>query len=346
MAREAQGDNGITKYQSYIYRTILYNTGTHMLEGLRNGDAELLANWLSNDDLDRGGFQKGLWLSGNGIAQMLDRSARPSSLKLVRTYAGVTVGDTYLEQSGDSSFCVRLDAAPGRDFGTAGSYASIAGNGCPSVIPFNVLDAIAANGGQGNLSYVNQDDGGTVTDFASVSNDKLTAGEGNWGVVLDAFSLHFLRATPSDWNGTLCESDTSAIGASMLTRTNDVFAWMGVPFGSALLKDPVTITVGVDETVPAAGLPTALFQNMPNPFNPRTTVRYQLGAKVHVTLAVYDVTGRLVRSLVEDTQAPGRYAVDWDGRTDAGEVVSSGVYWARLETAEGFRAATKMVVLQ
>jgi hypothetical protein len=354
MAREAQGDNGITKYQSYVYRSILFNTGTFTGEALRNGDSDLLINWLVNTDFNRQNFQKGLWLSGNGIANVLDNPDRPISNQLLASFAATSLPspDSYLELTGDSSTCVRLDAVTGRHFGTAGNYSSVFGSGCPSLLPFNVVAAIAGNGGQGNLSYVNQDGGGATTNFASVSNNKFTVGQGNWGVVLDAFSLHLMRTTPSGWTGSggvdglPCLADTASVGGSMLTRTTDVFAWFGVPSGSAILKDPASIIVGVDESEPVAGIRTALFQNTPNPFNPRTTVRYQIGTKSHVKLGIFDVSGRLVRTLVDDVQVAGPYSIAWDGSTDAGDAVSSGVYWARMSTADGFEASTKMVVLK
>lgn len=349
LAREAAGDNGMTKYQTYVYRSILFNSGNFSGEALRNGDADLLINWLTNTDFSRQNFQKGLWLSGNQIASILDNPERSTSQQLLSAFAAVSVplDDSYLEQTGDSTMCVRLDAVSGRHFGTAGSYSSAFGNGCPALLSFNVLSAIGGAGGVGNLNYVNQDEAGTpVTSFASVSNNKFTVGQGNYGVVTDAFSLHLLRQTPAGWTGEDCGADTSFIESAIFTRVNDVFNWFGVPTGSAILKDPASIIVGVDESEPVAGIRTALFQNTPNPFNPRTTVRYQLGTKSHVTLGIFDVTGRLVRTLVDKAQVAGEYTIAWDGSTDAGEAVSSGVYWARMNTADGFEASTKMVVLK
>lgn len=91
---------------------------------------------------------------------------------------------------------------------------------------------------------------------------------------------------------------------------------------------------------------TALFQNFPNPFNPRTTIRYQIvedGARV--SLRVYDVRGRLVRTLVDDAQSAGVRTIEWDGTNDAGAKVASGIYLYRL-TAPGFREVRKMILLK
>jgi hypothetical protein len=74
-----------------------------------------------------------------------------------------------------------------------------------------------------------------------------------------------------------------------------------------------------------------LHQNYPNPFNPSTTIRFSLPAAETVTLAVYDIHGRLVKNIVayEQYQA-GSFEVAWDGRNNAGQVVASGTYFVRL----------------
>ncbi len=88
-----------------------------------------------------------------------------------------------------------------------------------------------------------------------------------------------------------------------------------------------------------------LDQNVPNPFNPNTTIAYSIQERGHVTLAVYDVTGRLVRTLVSDVQSPGGYSVVWDGRSDAGAAVATGVYFYKLD-AKGFKQTRKMALLK
>jgi photosystem II stability/assembly factor-like uncharacterized protein len=65
---------------------------------------------------------------------------------------------------------------------------------------------------------------------------------------------------------------------------------------------------------------------LPNPFGPRTTIRYQLPSKERVNLFVADPAGRVVRRLVRGTQDAGSHSLDWDGRDDAGREVAAGVY--------------------
>ncbi len=83
----------------------------------------------------------------------------------------------------------------------------------------------------------------------------------------------------------------------------------------------------------------------PNPFNPMTTVTYAMPAPGHVELAVYNVSGRLVKTLVDGDETAGWHAVAWDGRDDNGGSVASGVYFARM-MADGFTGSTKMVLLK
>lgn len=78
-----------------------------------------------------------------------------------------------------------------------------------------------------------------------------------------------------------------------------------------------------------------LAQNRPNPFNPLTTIAYDVGRKGSVALQVFDVRGRRVRTLVDGVQAAGTYRVTWDGKDERGRPAGSGVYFYRLESADG-----------
>lgn len=89
----------------------------------------------------------------------------------------------------------------------------------------------------------------------------------------------------------------------------------------------------------------ALVQNFPNPFNPTTTISFSLAENTHVMLAIYDVRGAQIRTLINDRKVAGDFRVSWDGRNDSGEVVSSGVYFYRL-VAGRFSATKKMVLLK
>ena len=96
---------------------------------------------------------------------------------------------------------------------------------------------------------------------------------------------------------------------------------------------------------PAPGAPYAL-QSYPNPFNPRTTIEYGVSEPgVHVRVAVYDISGRVLRLLVDKPQPAGRFSVTWDGRNDRGDALASGVYFYEVAVGD-FRQARKLVVLK
>jgi uncharacterized delta-60 repeat protein len=83
-----------------------------------------------------------------------------------------------------------------------------------------------------------------------------------------------------------------------------------------------------------------LYPNYPNPFNPRTAISYQLATSSYVTLKVYDVLGREVRTLVDQRKPPGMYSIKWDASRYA-----SGMYIARL-TAGNYVASQKLLLMK
>ena len=98
-----------------------------------------------------------------------------------------------------------------------------------------------------------------------------------------------------------------------------------------------------------ATLPKAfgLAQNFPNPFNPSTTISYDIpeGKEAQVVLNVYNMRGQLVRTLVDEVKSEGSYQVQWDGADNYGRRVSSGVYFYRIKAGD-FSQTRKMVILK
>lgn len=90
----------------------------------------------------------------------------------------------------------------------------------------------------------------------------------------------------------------------------------------------------------------SLEQNFPNPFNPVTSIFFTIPERAKVKLYVCDVSGRIVKTLVDGVQKePGRHKATWDGRNDDGRMVSSGIYFCKLVVADKV-AQTKMVILK
>ena len=73
-----------------------------------------------------------------------------------------------------------------------------------------------------------------------------------------------------------------------------------------------------------------MYQNFPNPFNPSTTIKYQLPINSYVSLVVYNIKGEKVRTLVEKEKSAGFHSVLWDGRDEDGNEVANGVYYYKV----------------
>ncbi|RKZ06028.1 hypothetical protein DRQ32_11680 [bacterium] len=85
--------------------------------------------------------------------------------------------------------------------------------------------------------------------------------------------------------------------------------------------------------------------SLPNPFNPRVTLSYSLSTASTVELRVYDVRGRVVKTLISGRQTAGDHSTTWSGKDDAGRAVASGVYFARFE-GDGVIQSQRMVLLK
>lgn len=83
----------------------------------------------------------------------------------------------------------------------------------------------------------------------------------------------------------------------------------------------------------------------PNPFNPQTTISFTLAADGPATLSIYDVGGRLIETLVDQALPAGEHVVTWNGTSESGQAVASGIYFMRLETT-GFKQVRQMTLLR
>ena len=116
--------------------------------------------------------------------------------------------------------------------------------------------------------------------------------------------------------------------------TLNTIAWWpqdgsGVPDSMGDLE--LGYTVGVEEEIEQHTIQNAiLYQNQPNPFNQFTMIRFQLSDHNHTTLNIYNLSGRLVRTLVMGEGKAGRFSVTWDGRDEEGMESPSGIYFYRL----------------
>ncbi len=202
--------------------------------------------------------------------------------------------------------------------------------------------------------------GDGVVDVLLGDEGKFINGWSATGVPLDGFPLVIkdsVRGTPSitDLDG---DGDVDIV---LIGYDRTVYVWdLSAPWNPAHAPWPmfhanlhrncqhgfvVATAVGGGGTRPAPAF--ALDQNHPNPYNPTTTIGFELsaGASRPVSLVVYDVTGARIRTLIDRSMTAGRHSVEWDGRNDAGSAVASGVYFYRL-AEPGHVFTRKMVLLK
>jgi uncharacterized lipoprotein YddW (UPF0748 family) len=145
--------------------------------------------------------------------------------------------------------------------------------------------------------------------------------------------------------------DTTAVDTSITTTValtaSRIFVWNTLsvnPFGESDWSAEGRFQTGTSLTEvsedPERPFRFALEQNFPNPFNPKTEIRYEVGDEARVTLRVYDLLGREMALLVDERQSPGAYTVVFDARQ-----VASSVYVYRLQ-AGNYNSARKMVILR
>lgn len=162
--------------------------------------------------------------------------------------------------------------------------------------------------------------------FRNPSNYRVWMGRSSAEWELDQSQSHTYTAPATDWYGLV------------------VFANHRGTLGNYSIKINSTVT-GIEDETPAPEA-YALYQNVPNPFNPTTQILYDIppsgGA---VQLRIYGVDGRLVRTLVDGIEPAGRQSITWDGRDGRGVRVAAGVYFYRLD-APGFSETRKMVMVK
>ncbi len=134
------------------------------------------------------------------------------------------------------------------------------------------------------------------------------------------------------------------IGAASRSFTDDgVEPGVSYEYVLVALDRDGTETYSAPVRVTTSQAALELLPNVPNPFNPSTTIRYVLPVRADVRVTIYDVAGRPVATLVDRNQAAGSYAVEWNGTGARGERVASGVYLLRMEA--GKQALSRKMVL-
>ena len=172
-----------------------------------------------------------------------------------------------------------------------------------------------------------------VRAFALNANDDIFVGTDN-GIFYSTDD----GETWSQLNDGLIHKDVRDISVNSFNRI--FVATTGGLFRSSKLL--VSTRTEVSTNKPGSLL---LRQNFPNPFNPITTIRYNLPKANDVVLTIYNLLGQEIRTVVNERQGAGEKLVVWDGRDQFGNVVSSGIYIYRIQTG-GFIKSRKMILVR
>jgi hypothetical protein len=248
----------------------------------------------------------GVMLLGDKVAEYLNGYASPSAVTFRSSYMPFTLINNN-HRLAPSLFPI----SPSVKFWPGRAYADNFNlfGGCAGLNDFDVIGATGTS--RVEMSYLTA----STANGAVVSNKNGLA-----TVIMTGFSMAYVR--DDELNGI---SDR----AEFLNRS---FLYMGNDFGP---------TTGGGSPV----LKDGLAQNYPNPFNPQTTIAYSLKERGPVSLKVYNVNGELVKTLLNGEHAAGADVQTWDGHNDAGQPVSSGVYFYKLVT-NNFSQTKKMVLLK
>jgi uncharacterized protein YozE (UPF0346 family) len=331
--RPLDSEYGASQIQVFAYKNIAWHGATLTSGVLTVEDANILTPWLVLPSIGGNNF----WGSGEGIMQSMQGSGG-SARAFMNNQLGVTQNCTAIRLAGcptgtamDTTYCIPTVAVGGSHFAST-TLPRGRGNGCPDLLSFDLMNANpSVTSALGQLAYTK--DSGT-RNFAAVSNHNTI--NVVYKTVLDGISVGRMRSNPGYFFFGC--NDTGAA----IDRADDVMTW----FGTALTCDlPAAI---VD--VPVEGGPSlpafrhALGNAYPNPMNPTTRIQFTNGTtNGRVTLEIFDVTGRLVKTLVNSKMPAGVHEVTWDGTTEGGSPVVSGMYFYRM-SADNFVSAKKLVV--
>jgi hypothetical protein len=311
---EGPDSMGMKYYDTQIWFSNRFDTKT-----IKPRDQEYLINWLSQSGE---GKERNLLITGNDWAYELMETAR-ETLGFFETwlsghYIDNTVGSVTVD-----SVPTLSDHAGGYDFMTYDDGRCIVVGGCPYLQSFDVIEPASGSVGTETVAdYIKQDTTVRPAGFA------YTHGTLGYQAIGLGFGIEFMMDSmlPSGYYET-----------GIWDRQNLMQNIMDY-FG----KTPDGPGTGVVD----GGLRNALSHAYPNPFNPVTKIAYSVKESGPVSIEVYNVAGRVVRTLLsEELDAGTSGYVVWDGRGDGGEKCASGVYFYRI-AAPGFSTSRKMVMLK
>ncbi len=321
--------------QAQGYSLIVYDAGNmspvfimpdgSVRDSQKIDQATWFRNWLAQAGTSEAGFAT-LWILGSNVLQEKPTAA------LYNTDMGVVLNTTNQGLSlnpdvdGVASFTFDRGTEQATvDFGT--NFYSLNG-GCPTIRDYDGLGAT----GSGVVTHKYRDPiSGTTGDAAIVMN----------------------RNDPESWNTILQSHPWFDIWdpQNNVPAPLDPKELLMQAILNGTLRTPCIQQLNPTDTADPRDVidlqpVTALHQNVPNPFNPVSTIRFDLARKGKVSLRIYDVAGHLVRTLLHEERPAGRnQSIVWDGKDQEDRLISSGIYLYRLKTAEA-ALTRKMLVIR
>jgi hypothetical protein len=178
--------------------------------------------------------------------------------------------------------------------------------------------------------------GGTIDEIALVTS---TDGGATWS------NQYILSRANHDGGYQGMDPRVTSSGIDMAWRES-YFIDQNDPDSLAIVYGHVDLSiVGFEEPQSQVVGKFDLRQNYPNPFNPTTQIKYSVNKLGNYELAVYNLLGEKVRTLISSQLSPGTYSIDWDGRNEFGKAVASGVYFYRL-SGKDISIIKKMVLIR
>jgi hypothetical protein len=340
-----EANNGAALAQLLGYRGILLNTGIFSSGAMELSDMIGVEDWLLTTICqEEGMFRQGFIANGDEIAGIIER-LRPS---LLTGALGAGLECSPYRDTGcpsgtpeDTTFCAAVISSTNPVYPPPATYYAF-GNGCPQIYTYSVLFGID---GVGNRDWFDYDFSGPkgVVSFAQIANDRST-GLANYRSVIDGYSYHHITTTFNDGTNH-CEVDSAgrvnAAGNEIIAALNWMFDGVPPEFCINPCRDlsdapnPDAVDFKVNR----------LYQNAPNPFNPRTVIRFSVAERGPMNLSIYDVRGRLVKRLAKETKDAGLHSLVWDGTDNEGHRVGSGIYWSQLRAGD-YVSNKKMMLLR
>jgi hypothetical protein len=335
-----------------------------------NSNFSYLRNRPTNSDTLANGYH---YAGGNGKVCMDCHKARPNAVTYVLTrvtsshwgpHSGpqadilngqnaATFNGPYITGSHKNiqNTCVTCHMAPTADTGTAytnrvgehtfrmvdstGSYDDVKGClGChPGVTRFSDFMAPEDYAGLGHLDTWQNQIAGCIENLARAL-PHTGVDTVSWQLIAaDSLSPNYLNIKKAYWNYQLVVNDRSK-------GLHNPFFVVQV-----LLSSIAAAPIGIKPISNEIPNRFELAQNFPNPFNPTTTIKFSIAKTGNVSIKIYDLTGRLVKTLVNQNMTPGKYDIKWTSMNDNNQFVASGVYFYRIETSE-FTDTKKMVLVK